>query len=124
MTREGRKGCTTGSSGWQTSDQRRLANIEEGLPASLLLDFEPNLGYCCNDALVIRWLWKQARSVFRRRVSKLRLIKTLVEPWVALSAYHHQEQRLAQNGLGDRTAKGNGRRFVHEANDRGGRTTW
>jgi hypothetical protein len=49
----------------QKFDRRQLREMKETCQKHCFSTLNHNLGYCYNDARVIKWLWKQARNGFK-----------------------------------------------------------
>ncbi len=47
-----------------TFDTKQLTHMKQTCQRHCFSTLNHNLGYCYNDARVIKWLWKQARNKF------------------------------------------------------------
>jgi len=54
-----------GTVGGHRFERKQLAGMKETCQRHCFSTLNHNLGYCYNDARVLKWLWKQARNGFR-----------------------------------------------------------
>lgn len=54
-----------GTIDWHKFDSRQLGEMKTTCQSHCFSTLNHNLGYCYNDARVIKWIWKRARSGFK-----------------------------------------------------------